>query len=129
MGDKRELWVFEGDLYRKDLGYAIPLRKDYSKTFLLIKTANQFKATIRAGKFTCLGGYPLYLFTSDSSALCFDCAKTKARCIIDSIKHDRRDGWKVEGCDVNYEDNELACDHCNKQIPSASESKHGNIRR
>jgi hypothetical protein len=112
------LWTFEGDLYRKDRGYKEPLRRDYDKAFGEIKTATQFKSTLRHGPYTWPGCYPLYFITSDGGAICFKCARSEARSIIDAIKKRYRDGWKVEHCEVNYE-SEIFCDHCNEKIESA----------
>lgn len=114
-----KLWTFEGDLYSKKLGFDVPLRKNYEKTFSRITNTSQFKATLRAGASTDLGGYPLFLITSDGAALDFQCARKEARKILYSIKNKLTDGWRIIGCEIAYEDARLYCDHCNQKIEPA----------
>ena len=114
-----KLWSFEGDLYSESKGYRSPLRKDYDRCFVGITNTRELRSTLRHGKFTSLGGYPLYFLTSDGCALCFDCVKSELYQVIYSIRHNLKDGWKVLACDINYENSELTCEHCNKLIPSA----------
>jgi hypothetical protein len=96
-----------------------PLRRDYSRGFQTINTVSEFKATLRAGRYTDLGGYPLYFICTDSAALCFACARKEFRQIADSIRNGLHDGWRVAWCDINYEDSDLTCDHCSARIESA----------
>lgn len=96
-----------------------PLRSTYEYHFSTIKNTQQLRATIRAGKYTDLGGYPLYLFTNCGAALCFDCAKSEYKRIAYDFKDGHNSGWLVAGCGVNYEDESLYCDHCNNQIKPA----------
>ena len=96
-----------------------PLREKYRYHFRNIKNTTQLKATLRAGSSTSLGGYPLYFITSDGGALSFESVRSELSSVLDSIKNDINDGWKVIGCDVNYEDQNLFCDHSNQQIESA----------
>ena len=94
-----------------------PIRPDYSKHFAEIETVSQFKATVRAGAFAWPGGDPLALYTNDGALLCFDCGHSEAYQIIDSIRSDTSDGWKVVGCGIEYaEESDAICDHCNKVI-------------
>ncbi len=115
---QHEFWDFEGDLYR-DKDYATPFRKNFKYTHAHIKTTSDFKATLRNGAYTWPGGYPMFFSMRDGEALCFDCAKREARLIIRSIRERPNDGWRVEGCDINYEDNDLYCCHCDSKIESA----------
>ena len=62
------------------------------------------------------GGYPLYYVCTDGGVLC-------SKCVNDNIKmtsdpEAERD-WRVVGVDINYEDNELFCDHCGERCESA----------
>lgn len=65
------------------------------------------------------GGYPLFLITTDGAALCVSCGKSEWRNIADSTVKGYQDGWNVVAADVNWEDADLHCDHCSKQIESA----------
>lgn len=115
---QHEFSTFEGNLY-SDKEYAIPFRKNFKYTHGHINSTADFKATLRNGQYAWPGGYPMYLITSDGGALCFDCAKEEARQIMDSIRNRYHDGWRVTHCDINYEDNDLYCCHCDKKIESA----------
>lgn len=115
---QHEFWDFEGDMYR-DKEYAAPFRKNFKYTHARVKSTADFKATLRNGQYAWPGGYQMFLITSDGAALCFECAKKEARPILSSIRDRQNDGWRVVGCDINYEDADLYCDHCNKQIESA----------
>lgn len=94
------------------------IRLVYSKQFAEIKKASELKATLRAGAFA-TGGYPMFFLVGDGATLCFDCVRAELRNVLDSIKREIRDGWRVTHCDVNWEDNQLYCDHCSNRIPSA----------
>jgi len=84
-----------------------------------INSISDFRKAVRNGPYAWPGGYPLYFICDDGGALCCACAKTERRNILESISNKARDGWNVRGMDINYEDSELTCDHCNKAIESA----------
>lgn len=65
------------------------------------------------------GGYPLYAIMSDGSTLCKTCAKTEYRQIVRSTRAMSDDGWRFMCVDINYEDQDLYCEHCGTQIESA----------
>ena len=48
-----------------------------------------------------------------------DCVKAERRQILESIAHRQRDGWRVVGQDINWEDDLLLCDNCSDHIESA----------
>lgn len=108
----------DGDMYRDD-NFSAPFRENFQYTHRHIKSTADFKATLRNGEYAWPGGYPMFFYTSDGAALCFECAKKEARNTVGSIRHNMSDGWKVIGCDINYEDTSLYCDHCNGKIESA----------
>ena len=70
-------------------------------------------------KYAWPGGYPLAVVMADGECICPDCAKKEWRQIVSSTLSNSRDGWKVEGADVNWEDDSLYCAHCNERIESA----------
>lgn len=84
-----------------------------------INSISDFRKAVRNGPYAWPGGYPLYFICDDGGALCCACVKTERRNILESISNKARDGWNVRGMDINYEDSELTCDHCNKAIESA----------
>ena len=64
------------------------------------------------------GGYPVYYVFADGGVCCPSCANKN----IDEIDQERRNshgGWALGAFDVNYEDTDLHCDHCHKQIGAA----------
>jgi hypothetical protein len=67
-------------------------------------------------KYAWPGGYPIYYVTRDGGALCPDCVNDPRNPVHDN---GRNDGWLVDAYDVNYEQHDLMCDHCNKQIEAA----------
>lgn len=61
------------------------------------------------------GGYPLFYITKDCSVLCPKCCNGNKELLND--EHDPQ--WFVIAYEVNWEDEELYCDHCNEKIESA----------
>ena len=61
------------------------------------------------------GVYPLYYVTKDSSVLCPKCVNENIELLSD--EHDSQ--WYIVAYDINYENNDLYCDHCNERIESA----------
>lgn len=84
-----------------------------------ITKPSDFARALRAGKYTSLGRYPLYFVCEDGEALSFEAAQENARQICQAIRDGLRDGWRVIGVDVNYEDGALFCAHTGKRIESA----------
>ena len=84
-----------------------------------INTISDFRRAMRNGPYAWPGGYPLYFVTQDCAALSFKAAKENRRQILHSIAHESRDGWRVIGLEINWEDTDLFCGHTGKQIESA----------
>jgi hypothetical protein len=82
-------------------------------------TTKELKNQLRAGDHAWPGGYPLFFITSDGAALSFDAVRENIRSVLWSMRHGVNDGWRVIGCDVNWEDPSLYCDHTGARIPSA----------
>ena len=114
------LHSLSGNLYRDNGGLSATklelIRKNYDTCHKTIKNVADMKATLRHGKYTWPGGYPLYFTTSDGAALSFESARENFYQICYSIRNNIDDGWKVVGVDVNYEDNNLYCDHSGEKI-------------
>ena len=91
------------------------------KPIMKIKTysTKDLKNQLRSGPFAWPGGYPLYFITDDCAALSFDAVSENLRSVLWSIRNEVNDGWRVIGCDVNWEDASLYCDHTGKRIESA----------
>jgi hypothetical protein len=67
------------------------------------------------------GGYPLFYICKDSGVMCPVCANENIKLTIDP---DAADDWKLVAADVNYEDIDLFCDHCNQRIEAAYGDPH-----
>lgn len=60
------------------------------------------------------GGYPVAYYTQDNGCLCPKCATENLELTLGEDPQ-----WKIVAAEINYEDPDLFCDHCNKRIPSA----------
>jgi hypothetical protein len=96
-----------------------PLRPVYSGSYKTIQNTHKLRAALRYGKYTDLGGYPLYFITTDGCALSFDSVRKNLRLVTDSVRHDYQDGWGVVAVEVNWEDADLYCEHSGERIASA----------
>jgi hypothetical protein len=65
------------------------------------------------------GGYPIMYVCNDGGVLCPTCMNAEREQIEASIAENANDGWNVIASDINYEDPNLFCDNCNKQIECA----------
>lgn len=96
-----------------------PIRAIYSRTFSRINSTLELRATLRAGAYAWPGGYPMFFITSDGAALSFDTVRAEYAQVSRAIREGSRDGWRVIGCDVNWENAELTCEHSGLPIQSA----------
>lgn len=67
-------------------------------------TATQFLKTLAQGPFAWPGGYPLFFITSDGESLSFETAEENKEQILDAIWEGDSSGWRVIGCEANWED-------------------------
>ena len=81
-------------------------------------TADQFVRDL-AEPYAWPGGYPRFFICADGAALSFDAAQANRRAIRRAIRTGYDDGWQVVGCDINWEDPALYCDHIGVRIESA----------
>ena len=109
------LHTFEGDLYRENE----IIRTNYDRGPRSIESVADLKSALRHGRFTDLGGYPLYFVTSDGAAISFKTAKEEFASVCDSIRRGLDDGWRVVAVEINYDDPALFCDHSGEIIAPA----------
>lgn len=95
------------------------LRENFKYSRANIVTCADLKATLRAGAVAWPGCYPLFFYTSDGGALSFKTVKEELSSVLWSIQNRCDDGWRVVGCDVNWEDPNLYDDHTSERIESA----------
>jgi ribosomal protein L37AE/L43A len=62
------------------------------------------------------GGYPIFYQMKDGGALCPECANDASN-PVDEDPDDAQ--WVIVSAEINYEDEDLYCDHCNRKIESA----------
>lgn len=105
----------QGDLVSTRNGHVI--RSNYCYHHVTIKNSHDLRATIRAGKYTFPGGYPLYLISKDTAPICFDCTKKDYEHFADAQRE--LSSLRIVSCAINYEDEHLYCEHCNSKIESA----------
>ena len=65
-------------------------------------------------KYAWPGGYPIFYLCADNGVLCPNCANKNQK--LDCADDPQ---WNVVAADVNWEDDNLFCDNCSKQIKSA----------
>tara|TARA_R110000868_G_scaffold46247_2_gene152954 strand:+ start:170 stop:433 length:264 start_codon:yes stop_codon:yes gene_type:complete len=65
-------------------------------------------------------GYPIYFVCADGGILSEEAAKAQKSLIVDAMTEaGTNKQWEVIGCDINYENPALYCDHTGELIPSA----------
>lgn len=84
-----------------------------------IANTRELAQAFKQGRYTSRGCYPLYFVTSDGEALSHDAVRDNYRAIVQSIRGDHNDGWRVIAVDVNWEDPELFCADTGERIESA----------
>ena len=100
------------------------MRAVFSRHFPRVENMAQVKACIRAGRFTDIGGYPLYFVCADGEALSFEAARANLREIASAFNTGAKD-WRIVACEINWEDSELTCDHTGEPIPCAYDNESG----
>lgn len=63
------------------------------------------------------GGYQMYYLLADDGTICPPCANGQNGSLASEKAEDKQ--WKITAADINYEDDDLFCDHCNAKIPAA----------
>lgn len=81
-------------------------------------TIEQFRADL-SDPYVWPGGYPRFFICSDGGCLTFKAAKEEQELIEQAIEDNDNSGWRVIGCEINWEDNSLYCDHTGEKIKSA----------
>lgn len=83
-----------------------------------ITSISDFRAAARASS-----QYPTYWLLADGGSLCHSCMRANGhrRLICEAILADDRwsEQWRPVALEVNWEDKDLACDHCYAPITSA----------
>jgi len=86
---------------------------------MLINNIIELQTSLAGGSLTDVGGYPKYWVTKDGGTLSFDAVHDNIDLVKSAIKDSDDDSWQVQGCDINWEDAYLTCDHTGNRISSA----------
>lgn len=85
-----------------------------------IDSVSDFRKAMRHGPYAWPGGYPCYFITADGAALSFEAVREERRQVLYSLMHGlRNSGWRVVAMAINYEDEDLICEHTGKLIECA----------
>lgn len=85
-----------------------------------IKNTTDLKVALRAGPYAWPGGYPTYFIAADGEPLCHNCVKRNFKqTVYETYRPRQGDMFRVVGQEINYEDNNMHCAHCEQQIPAA----------
>lgn len=97
-----------------------PLRANFSRTFQKIETLAELKATMRNGQYAWPGGYQMYLIMGDGEPAAFDAVRKEWREIVGAFfRDDKRDQWRVVGCEIYWEGAPIECSISGTMIESA----------
>jgi hypothetical protein len=95
----------------------VEVRGNYKRHHREITTVADLKACLRAGKYAWPGGYACYFITSDGAVLSFEAVRQELANVMDAIRNNLRDGWKVVGMGCTADCDETpVCDHTGKEI-------------
>lgn len=87
-------------------------------------TISDFRRDVRQ-PYAWPGGYPRYFVLADGGAIAFSTLRGPdgrfvRREMLEALaRNERSDQWRPVGCEVNWEDNNLRCDHTGAVIESA----------
>lgn len=97
-----------------------PLRANFSRTFRKIENLAELKATLRNGQYAWPGGYQMYLVMADGEPATFEAVRKEWREVVEAFfRDDRRDQWRVVGCDIFWEGPPMECSISGDMIESA----------
>jgi hypothetical protein len=85
----------------------------------IIMTTKELKQHIRNGKYVWSGGYPVYFVASDGEALSFEAVKENFAEIVHAMRYCPNNGWAIEACCINWENENLICAHSGEKIEPA----------
>jgi hypothetical protein len=104
-----------GNIHAKKTGELI--RQDACRHYRNISNANELKASLRAGEYTFPGGYRLFFITNDGACLSFTSVRENFCAVLDSVKTQCNDGWRVIAMSGEHEIEEpVFCDHSGERI-------------
>lgn len=69
--------------------------------------------------FTMVGGYPIFYLAQDNEVICPACVNGENGSEVGNSEYDGDPQWTIVASDVNWEDPEMFCCHCNERIESA----------
>lgn len=82
-------------------------------------TVRQLMESLRGGRFTSVGSYPKYWVAADGGVLSYEAIVENIWQVARATRDKFDLQWAILGCEVNWEDRRLYCDHTGERIPSA----------
>ena len=89
---------------------------------MLTQTYHDFILSLRQGRYTSIGSYPVSGLFSDGGVCCYDCMRKEALRIGRAIRDNEKDGWQIIAVDVKWENDEGQreyCEQCGNEIEVA----------
>tara|TARA_Y100000031_G_scaffold153640_1_gene199374 strand:- start:306 stop:578 length:273 start_codon:yes stop_codon:yes gene_type:complete len=82
-----------------------------------ITTQRKLGEMLRYGRWAFPGGYEVFYVTDDGEVLCYPCVKKDIEAVLDSVRNEINDGWRIVGFETtaSIEEN-TNCVHCNYSI-------------
>jgi hypothetical protein len=84
-----------------------------------IENNDDLDAALADGKYTSVGAYPVYFIAQDGGVLSHEAVVEERELIRDAIDEGWDAQWCVIGCEINWDNHDLRCDHTGKQIDTA----------
>lgn len=93
------------------------VRRNHSMHHREINSLADLKACLRAGRYTSVGGYPLFFLCANGDTVSFEGVKDIWAGLC--WEHNNQTGERIVACDVNWEDADMVCAITGKPIESA----------
>lgn len=102
-----------GDLIRDEDSSVVRPARAWRWHHREIESGRDLRASLRSGPYAWPGGYAVAYLADDCEWLCPDCVRGNLHAVLDSIRCNVNDGWRVIGLDSteNY-DEPLPCANC-----------------
>jgi|ETNvirnome_6_100_1030635.scaffolds.fasta_scaffold48211_2 hypothetical protein len=82
-----------------------------------INNIRELGNSLREGRWVWPGGYEKLFIANDGAVICFTCVNGEIKSVLDSMKNEINDGWRVIGTDATCNSDETPnCEHCNYEF-------------
>lgn len=84
-----------------------------------IRNVHQLAMVVANGAYAWPGGYPIYFLAADGEPVCFQCVKQNKAETYAAFEEGGDREWLMVVADINWEDPDKFCAHCENRIESA----------